>query len=91
VAFSAGDDGGRKSPEHSAQFPRVARVVCGSWRLPNNRDFMSTGPSPTLGVRGLTLPSAVSFYRTRDMASPGRRFHTAGRGALQKARADEFG
>src|SRR5262249_29702273 len=35
VAFSAGGDGGGRSPEHRAQF---AHVVCGSQRLPNNRD-----------------------------------------------------
>jgi hypothetical protein len=26
---------------------------------------MSTGPSPTLGLSGLALPSAVSFYRSK--------------------------
>jgi hypothetical protein len=31
VAFSAGGDGGREPPEHPA-------FVCGSQRLPNNRD-----------------------------------------------------
>jgi hypothetical protein len=36
VAFSAGGDGGRRPPEHQAQ---SVHVVCGSQRLPNNRDL----------------------------------------------------
>jgi len=38
VAFSAGGDGGGKSPEHPAQ---SAHVVCGSHRLPNKSRFIS--------------------------------------------------
>ena len=36
VVFSDGGDGGRKSPKHLAASPHV---VCGSQRLPNNRDL----------------------------------------------------
>jgi hypothetical protein len=39
VDFSAGGDGGRKPPEHQAQF---AHVNCGSQRLPNKLRFMNT-------------------------------------------------
>src|SRR6516164_4888472 len=79
VAFSAGGDGGRRSPEYLAQ---SAHVVCGGQRLPNNRDGPTGGvpsgmqrKSPAcergleLRVRGLSLHrSSVSvrpFYGSR--------------------------
>jgi Bacterial SH3 domain len=56
VAFLAGGDGGRRSPEHPAQ---RAHIVCGSLPIAEQSRFMSTRPSENMPPRIAQTPVAL--------------------------------
>jgi hypothetical protein len=66
VAFSAGGDGGRRSPEHPTRTRRG-----GSQRSPNNRDLPSRALINRLSVSGSVnvrfVPKATEVLRCREL------------------------